>query len=740
MTSMRDRMHRSIYQPRDEPYPYPDLPPSLTPHRHADDQQYPQPVPQTYHTPYLGLRARLSQIWFNRWTILLLLIVVRMIILVAGMNKDLDSAQIQAQSACTGVESMGSAMASMPHYMATGVNEAAAKGIEAAVRGLQKTLFLGITAVEAIVIFAINVLLQTYICLLTFAVRSSLGTVINAASEITQFVNKTLTGIVEDVQGDVKSFENAFNRFVDSLNSIGNFFGSGTEVPKLSIPSLSKLGQIKIPDSVSKGLDDLNKTIPTFDEVNAMYTSVLKMPFNFIRTEMNNTLTVYQFNRDVLPIPEKTTLTFCSDNPTIRNFFQMINDKIKQAKNIFLGVLLAGAFLVMIPMAYREWWRYRSMRQRAYMLNNNQDQKFDPVDIVHIATYPYSSTIGLKAAAWFKTNQRQVAMRWWIAYISSPACLFVLSLGIAGLISVLGQWIVLKQVVNATPALANEVGEFADIVVNQLTDSSLSWANEANGVIDQTASNINGNVLGWVHEGSVALNNTLTGFVDTLQDGIDSFFGGTPLEEPVKGIFFCLVELKVKGIQSGLTWAHENSKVAFPYFPNDTFSLGAEKSVGPDAKDGSASFLADSGSQAADKITNVVVKLAEKYESSLLIEAYISSGLIGIWLIVCIIGAIRAAIMMAQREKTRAEGGSRPPMGDEHQNYPSPSYQPQNEDKVASIFPQFSSEKSDPDLRMRGRSEDEGYPAAIGSPTRRVVTKERPPVWSQHGERDEVRI
>ncbi|KAK6360326.1 plasma membrane fusion protein prm1 [Orbilia blumenaviensis] len=729
MTSLRDRMHRSIHQPRDEPFPYPDLPPSLTPRRHPDDQQQ-APVVHTilpYHTPYLGLRARLSQIWFNRWTVLLLLIVVRMIILVAGMNKDLDSAQIQAQSACTGVESMGSAMASMPHYMATGVNEAAAKGIEAAVRGLQKTLFLGLTAVEAIVIFAINVLVQTYICLLTFAIRSSLGTVINAASEISEFINKTLTGIVDGIKDDAKDFEDSFNRFVDGLNNIGNFFGSDSEVPKLSLPSLDRLGNIKIPDSVFRGLEDLNKTIPTFDQVDAMYNSALRLPFNRIRTEMNNSLTVYEFNRDVLPVPEKTTLKFCSENPTINNFFQMINDKIKEAKNIFLGVLIACAVLVMIPMAYREWWRYRSMRQRAYMLTA-PGQSFDPVDIVHIATYPYSSTLGLKAASWFKSGHRQVAMRWWFAYISSPACLFVLSLGIAGLISVLGQWIVLKQVVNATPELANEVGEFADIVVTQLTDSSLAWANDANGVIDETASNINGNVLGWVHSGSTALNNTLNDFVDTMQDGISDIFGGTPLEEPIKNIFFCLVELKVKGIQKGLTWAHENSQVAFPYFPNDTFSLGAATSVGPDAKEGSASFLADSGSQAADKITNVVVKLAEKYESSLLIEVYIASGLIGLWLLICIIGAIRVAIMMAGRDKTRAEGGSRGLTGDNRD-----PFSDGNEDRIAPVFPQFS-EKSDPDLRIRPPGEDVGAPAAIASPTRRAVTKDRFPINSHHGE------
>ncbi|KAK6535353.1 plasma membrane fusion protein prm1 [Orbilia ellipsospora] len=724
--TLRDRITHSIYQPRDEPFPYPNLPPSLVP-RQRDE---PPPASHTvlpYHTPYLGLRARLSQVWFNRWTVLLMLIVVKMILLVSSMNKDLDSAQVQALSACTGVESMGSAIASMPHYMASGVNEAAAKGIEAAVHGLHTALTLGITVVEAIVIFAINVLVQTYVCLLTFAIRSSLGTVLNAASDITEFVNKTLTDIVGDIQNDEKTFQDALNKFTSGLNSIGNFFGGDTSIPQLTLPSLAKLSNIQIPDTVAEGLQTLNKSIPTFDQVETMYQSALSFPFNLIQNEMNNTLNVYQFNRQVLPVPQKETLTFCSDSPSISNFFGGIHKTINDARNILLGVLIGLAVIVMIPMGYREWWRYRSMRQRAFMLSA-PGQSFDPVDIVQICTHPYSSTLGLKAAARFKSTHRQVAVRWWFAYISSPACLFVLSLGLAGLISCLGQYIVLKQVVNATPELANEVGEFADTVVNKLTDASLAWANDANGVITQTQTEINENVLGWVFNGSQALNNTLNDFVDTMHDGIQEIFGGTPLQDPIQNIFFCLVELKVKGIQKGLTWAHDHAQVSFPQFPNDTFSLGAATSVGPDVN-GSASFLADTGSQAADKITEVVVQLADKYEHQLLIETYISCGLLGVWFLVCIIGGTRVGFLLMKRGKTRAEGGSRGLTGDGR-----PPAFTERAEPIAPVFPQFS-EKSDTDLgRMEGRSHDEVMHASISSPTRRVRTNERPWIGSEHGE------
>ncbi|EWC47545.1 hypothetical protein DRE_03165 [Drechslerella stenobrocha 248] len=729
--SLRDRMAQSMSRRRDEPSTYPDLPPSLAPHRYANDA--PQPVghaPMPYHTPYLGLRARLSQVWFNRWTVLLMLIVVRTIILVADMKSDLDSAQVRALSACTSVESLGSAMASMPHYMAAGVNEAAAQGIEAAVRGLQKTLMLALTAVEAIVIFAINVLVQTYVCLLTFAIRSSLGTVIEAASEVTDFLNRTLISITKDIQDDAKSFQNVLDRFVGGLNSVGNFFGSDSEVPKLSLPSLNKLDNLRLPNGISKGLQDLNSSIPTFDEVNAMYNAALSYPFSLIRAELNRTLTVYEFNRDVLPIPEKSTLTFCSNNPTITDFFASLHRRVEDVRNILLGVFIALAVLVMIPMAYREWWRYRSLRQRAQMLSD-PNQNFDPIDVVQIASHPYSSTLGLKAAALSKSNRRQVFIRWWFAYISSPACLFVLVLGLAGLLSCLGQYIILRQVVDATPKLANEVGQFANVVVNQLNDASMAWSNNANSVVDETQSKLNVDVLGWVHNGSLALNNTLSDFTDTMRDGLQSIFGGTPLEEPIQNIYFCLVELKVKGIQRGLTWAHNNSQVAFPHFPNDTFSLGAENSVGPDAKNSSDSFLADSGSQAADKITEVVVRLAEKYEKKLLIETYISAGLIGVWLFVCIIGAIRVLILMKRRDKTRAEGGSRGLTGDGRQ-----TFNDKHDERAAPVFPQFA-EKSDPDLNiMRESSETEGGPATNPGPTRKGgYVKERPDwVQSSRGE------
>lgn len=71
-------------------------------------------------TPYLGLRARLTQVPINRWTVLLLLVLARMLILFGGLNTALGNAQEEATAACASVEAVGSTLASMPYYMSFG--------------------------------------------------------------------------------------------------------------------------------------------------------------------------------------------------------------------------------------------------------------------------------------------------------------------------------------------------------------------------------------------------------------------------------------------------------------------------------------------------------------------------------------------------------------------------------------------------------------------------------------------
>jgi len=628
-------------------------------------------------TPYLGLRSRLSQIWFNRWTVLLLLIMVRVILATISLDSDLESARDKAFSACTGVESMGTAMASMPFYMANGVNEMTAKGIESAVRALESTLLLMITGVQEMVVFIVNLITSTYVCLITLAVRGSVGVMVDALKEITDFVNNAMDDIFNSAEDQVKGLEDGINKVTDFLEGLPRFVNAEVNIPDVNIPALDKLKDgLTIPDDFKQKLDDMENSIPTFEEVKDAAGDAIRIPFqllivstppclydsecaaNFTQNKVNSTLGIYEFDRSVFPVPQKEKLTFCTDDPTINNFFDNLKDLVFNVKNTLIGVLITLALLVMIPMAYREWHAYRTSRRYALLLSDPV-RAFDPVDVVHIASQPHASMFGLKISKISKSNRRQTLVRWAVSYATSPAALFVLSLGLTGLFSVACQMILLKQVEVRTPGLAEEIGQFAGNVVNKLEGASKQWAIQANQALNTTNAELNEELFGWVKEGTDSLNDTLNTFVDKMHDGVDSFFKGTPLASAINEVLNCLITIKIQGIQKGLTWANEHAQVSFPTVPEDAFSRGALESISSDA-DPASSFLANPGSAATDQITDVVVKLTNKWEDSIKREAIISACILGIWVFVCVIALVRVACLWFGHETVRGDGGPAP--------------------------------------------------------------------------------
>lgn len=690
---------------------FPAVPPSLSAGDHrtqdhyaAQDTQRPTPHTVSNITPYLGLRARLSQVWINRWTILLLLVLVRLLIAIAGLHNDLGSAKSEAMSACTGVESIGSAMASMPHYLAAGVNDLAGTGIEKAVDGLMSMLLLTVTGIEDIVVFVINMMTSTYMCLITLVVAGSLHVALQVAEDVSNFLNSTLKDIGNEISSGITGFESDLNKFTkDVMSSIPQALGlKGESAPTLNITgSLDKLNNLQLPATLDEGLTKLNNSIPNFQDVQNFTDNLIRLPFEDLKTVLNASLH-FSFNRSLLPVPQKEQLTFCSDNNGISDFFDDLADIADLVRRVFIAVLIILAILVCIPMAYQEIRRWRTMKKRSELV---ADKSFDPLDVMYIASRPYTATAGIKAAAPFGSTKRQILTRWVIAYATSPPALLVLSLGITGLLSCLCQYILLKAVVREVPALANEVGQFAGLVVDKLENASEAWANGTNDAIMGVNNDINHKVFGWVNVTTGAINNTLNMFVSDTIGVLNDTFGGTVLYGPVTGIFECLVGLKVAGIQKGLDWVSDNANVNFPTIPNDTFSLGAAASIGdPNSSNASESFLASPGSETTNDIEGAVLKVTSHLANGIRTEALISTSLLLIWFIILLLGIMRALYLGFRHEKGRAVGGpsyagdipmEEQPTGREYSTAgpsgPAPAYEPpiSNAAGTTRPFPSF---------------------------------------------------
>lgn len=691
------------------PHAFPAVPPSLAAgdigmqdRYSAQDTQRPTPHTVSNITPYLGLRARLSQVWINRWTILLLLVLVRLLIAIAGLHNDLGSAKSEAMSACTGVESIGSAMASMPHYLAAGVNDLAGTGIEKAVDGLMSMLLLTVTGIEEIVVFVINMMTSTYMCLITLVVAGSLHVALQVAEDVSNFLNSTLKDIGNDLSSDITGFQNDFNKFSKGISSAASKALGLPSAPTLNVTgSLDKLNNLQLPATLDEGLTKLNNSIPTFQDVQNFTDNLIRLPFEDLKTVLNGSLH-FNFNRSLLPVPQKEQLTFCSGNNGISDFFNDLADIANLVRRIFIAVLIILAILACIPMAYQEIRRWNTMKKRSELVADNS---FDPMDVMYIASRPYTATAGIKAATPFKSTKKQILTRWVIAYATSPPALLVLTLGITGLLSCLCQYILLKAVMREVPALANEVGQFVGLVVDKLEDASGSWANGTNNAIMDVNNDINHKVFGWVNVTTGAVNNTLNIFVNDTIDVLNKTFGGTVLYGPVTGIFECLVGLKVASFQKGLDWVSDHAQVNFPTIPNDTFSLGAAASIGdPSSSNASESFLASPGSQTTNDIEGAVLKVTSHLANGIRTEALISTAVLLIWFIILLLGIMRALYLGFRREKGRAVGGpsyagdipmEEQPTGRDYSTAgpsgPAPAYEPPSSDTTATTrpFPSF---------------------------------------------------
>ena len=241
---------------------------------------------------------------------------------------------------------MGSAMASMPHYMSQGVNELTAKGIEKSVNGLMAMTTMSVTATEEIAVFVWGMMTSTYLCLITMGVHGALdgvSSVLESSQADINALTKSVTGEIADSMGDFGSAYTTLQKSIDAVS----FAGKHIDIPNL--PNLTDqrnaLTSFQLPSNLSEPFIKLNQTIPDFAGVKNLTDEVIRFPFNEVKDLISNFTGNYTFDRSLFPVPAKEQLTFCSDNDGINDFFDKLDDLASLAKKIFIAVLVCAELL-----------------------------------------------------------------------------------------------------------------------------------------------------------------------------------------------------------------------------------------------------------------------------------------------------------------------------------------------------------------------------------------------------------
>ncbi|EPQ63838.1 Pheromone-regulated multispanning membrane protein [Blumeria graminis f. sp. tritici 96224] len=642
---IRSRMSLSAENRRRSAYPNIPMSLNIGTNKQEDFNLLPDNLLAT--PPYLGLRARLSQVWVNQWTILLLLILCRLLLVTRDIQSNTETAKEEALQACTSVESIGSAMASMPHYLSSGVNTLTANTITHTVNGLMDMMLDSLDVMSNILLFVINMFTQTYACLITFAVTGSLSATIELIEKVGNYLNETVGSITTSLASDTKEFQDVLNDMLKKIQ-IPPFLSGTRTIPKIDLSrSIDALHTIKIDPSVFNAeLNKLNASLPTFADVQNFTSDVIKLPFTKLKTLVNDSRPLYTFDHNIFSVAPKKELTFCSDSNTINNFFDDITSLILKGKivlSIFLSIL---AVLLGIFMALKEVRVWRKLQDHSHFITNHAQ---DRLDLIYISSRLQTATAGIHIASkFFATPKRRNLARWFIAYITSFRALFLLSLGFSGLFSCFCQYVLLQSVKKEVPQIAEEIGNFTGKIVHSLNDASKEWAVDANYVIEGMNSRINKDVLGWVQVGTSAVNMTVDMFTLKMNEALNTTFGGTVLYKPVLEVMNCLVGLKVASFQKGLTWVQEHAHVKLPELQPDVFSIGAATSLASPN-----SFLASPGSTTSDKVTSAVEKVIKKLQDGIRVEAIISSVLVMLWLVLVLMALCRVLAADSMKDYPR---------------------------------------------------------------------------------------
>lgn len=515
-------------------------------------------------------------------------------------------------------------------------------GITNTLRGLIKILTMILSSLLEILMFIIERTYGTIVCVATSFIKGLIGLAAAAVQDLLQGIEDGLEDIVGGLVSAVNVVATGLDSVVDEVNAflgakIPSLDDVQAEVAKLS--SHSFINATAAFDSIT----DFDNKIPNFDGIIADVQAVIGMPFTTVETLLNESFGNWSMDPSVFPIASKETLTFCTGNDTITELFDVLFIIAKSARVIVLTGMLLAALLAAAFMAWFEFQSYRTTVVNSKLLLNREG-----MDTVYVVARPLTARTGLWISQKVsKDPNRQMLIRWVVAYATTYTALFVLSLAVAGAFSVLCQFFIMRAVQKETPALAQEVGTFVTNAMGALESSSTQWANESNQAVLNLQNDINNKILIHIKDATGAVVTLINTFESDTTTLLENFFGSNPIgvaaDNFTETLLNCVIFNALNKVKSGIAWIDEEAQVTLPEFPFDVFSMGA---TGSSANSSFSTLLTNSGAQTADDVTNALNKVVVMLRSSIVQEGLVALVLFLVYIAYVFFAVAQAALRM----------------------------------------------------------------------------------------------
>lgn len=638
---------------------------------------------------YLHLNERLSQIWCNQYTVIILIMMIKIILFTRMLSNGFDNIKDYTLSNCESIDYYYSKFVdSTPHYMGKMGNYLIEKSMQETVSLSLKLISLLVTVSENVIDFMIDLWLGTWVCLAVSAIDASVDVATNTTESILNLVNGTVKSVANDLDDGLDGLSKIINKILSAVNDIKNSFtGNDNESDvdnqfKHVNLTVNRLRTLSIPNSINEKLEKLAGETPDFDTVKNKTKKAVAIPFNYVRKEIktiNSSKLVGNPQYLTVPPIDTNGTKICSANkPKIEEFFNALSDLFSACMIAILIIFLCAAVGFVVYTAWSEWRQWRRLEifrdefhHQNIMLRNpfddNADEKaLERVDILEtyqMVFHRYQSGFGRWISRRMSNNvQRQRRIQWLVTYATTPTALTLLAMGLCGVLMCCIQYIIIAIVSNKLHGKdsTNALKEVSSSLNGTMNQGMTTWSNSANLYINDTESHINTQAFGWIQNTTATLNGTVTDLLDDIDSVIAKAFNGTILYKPMDSVMKCVIGNKLETISKALDWVHDTAHVTLPRVNNTQIydAINNEMANGtttnatastPNSKSNSNS---NSNSMLDDLHANLVnsaTKLLAQYKKSVTIELIVSLVFLALYAVQIPIAAVILALQARKR-------------------------------------------------------------------------------------------
>lgn len=636
---------------------------------------------------YLQLGDRLSQIWLNKYTLVLLLAMLKLLFFSKSIQHAIEVSETYILSNCYSIDSLYSKMTdNTPHYLGIMGNYLIEKGMEETVKATLETLSLIVYASEGLVNFAIDLYLGTYACLIVSAVDGTVDVATNTTEKLISLVNDTVSSVANELDTGLNDISKIINKVIKAASKLENFFTGDDDDSNMtsSIKSvnltISALHNLYIPSSINDKLEELSAKTPDFAQVKNTTKNLISVPFNEVRKNIKavnasniigDTSVLY-----VPPVSLDNSTGICSSNQSeILAFYSILGQVLKIATVVCITVLICFAVGAMAPVAWNEikLWRHLCGMRDHYMLSRQDSYTSFSSENTHelkdpfrdppiqngqydvIASYQQCfQTWNTRIAGWMtnlvtfgkspenidpKTKQK---IEWVVAYMTSERALCVLGIGLLGILVCICQFVMIALLKHKiSHSLTSNDGDGVQNLLKSSTavdvENQMSlWSVQTNKYINTTETNINQEVFGWINTTTLSVNNTVATMISDIDTTLADVFNGTLLYNPMKTVVGCAIENKLYTIEKAMTWIHDKAQLHIPRINGTQIKQALAKQA-----DNSTIPTASSTSAATENLLENLVndmregllKILRAYHRITLGELTVALVILAVWLV-----------------------------------------------------------------------------------------------------------